>query len=159
MKRIDHLDRQILQILQDDGRTPYTEIAHQLKISEGTVRSRISRLLHDGVFEFVIRTDPVKLGLNVQTIIGLNTKLGLQQQVAEELSQLPEVRFVGAFSGKHDLIIQAFFYSNTELIHFVNERLSRIEGILGADVSLELRQYKDSFSYVREDEVAINEKG
>ncbi|QOT00640.1 Lrp/AsnC family transcriptional regulator [Brevibacterium sp. JNUCC-42] len=157
MRKIDHVDRQILQILQEDGRTPYTEIAHQLKVSEGTIRSRISRLLHDGVFQFVIRTDPEKLGLDVLAFIGLTTKLGKQKQVAAELTQLSQVTFVGAFSGKHDLIIQACFYSNDELIIFVNEQLSRIDGILAADVSLELKQYKESFSYVREEDIVITE--
>lgn len=155
MKKIDHVDKQILQILQEDGRIPYTEIAHQLGLSEGTIRSRISRLLQDGVFEFVIHPDPEKLGLHVQAIIGLNTKLGLQKNVAEELAKFSEVRFVGAFSGRHDLIIQAFFHTNEELNTFVNERLSQIEGIMAADVSLELKQYKDSFSFVRDDEVVI----
>ncbi len=159
LRKIDHVDRQILQILQEDGRTPYTEIAHQLKVSEGTIRSRISRLLHDGVFQFVIRTDPEKLGLNVLAFIGLTTKLGKQKQVAAELTELPQVTFVGAFSGKHDLIIQACFYSNDELIIFVNEQLSRIDGILAADVSLELKQYKESFSYVREEDITTPEGG
>lgn len=155
MRKLDHVDRQILQILQVDGRIPYTEIAHQLGVSEGTIRSRITRLLQDGVFQFAIQPDPAKLGLKVQAIIGLTTKLGLQQNVAEELSKLSAVRFVGAFSGKHDLIIQACFHSNDELITFVNERLSQIEGIVAADVSLELKQYKDSFSIVHDDEVTL----
>ncbi|MBO8163089.1 MAG: Lrp/AsnC family transcriptional regulator [Brevibacillus sp.] len=154
-KEIDQVDRQILQILRHDGRAAYTEIAHQLGISEGTVRTRITRLLQEGVFGFSIHTDPRKLGLHVLAIIGLTTKLGLQQNVAEELCKLPEVRFVGAFSGKHDLIIQACFHDNEELITFVNERLSQIHGIMSADVSLELKQYKDPFTYVRNDEVVI----
>ncbi|RNB81556.1 Lrp/AsnC family transcriptional regulator [Brevibacillus fluminis] len=156
MKKIDHVDRQILQILQGDGRTPYTEIAHQLKVSEGTIRSRISRLLQEGVFEFVIQVHPEKLGLHVQACIGLTTKLGMQNHVAEALSKFPEVRFVGAFSGKHDLIIQVCFHDNEDLITFVNERLSRVEGIVAADVSLELKQYKDSYSYVAGCEEAIS---
>lgn len=156
MKKIDQVDRHILHILQSDGRTPYTEIAQQLGVSEGTVRARIARLLQDGVFEFVIHTNPEKLGVHVQAIIGLTTKLGLQNEVACKLSKFDEVIFVGAFSGKHDLIIRAWFYDNEELITFVNERLSQIEGIVSADVSLELKQYKDSFSFVRDDEVAIS---
>ena len=155
MKKIDQIDKQILQILQLDGRTPYTEIANQLGVSEGTIRARIAKLLQDEVFEFVIQVNPEKLGLQVQAIISLTTKLGMQKSVAEELNNLSEVRFVGAYSGKHDLMIRACFHDNDELIYFVNERLSRIEGIVAADVSLELKQYKDSFTYVLDDEVAI----
>ncbi len=156
MKKIDNIDRQILQILQRDGRTPYTEIANQLGLSEGTIRSRIARLLQEGVFEFIIQVNPEKLGLGVQASIGLTTKLGKQQHVAEELCKFPEVRFVGAFSGKHDLIIQVVFHDNEELITFVNQRLSQIDGILAADVSLELKQYKDTYFSVRGYEACIS---
>ncbi|MFM1652796.1 Lrp/AsnC family transcriptional regulator [Brevibacillus sp. B_LB10_24] len=154
MKKLDHIDRHILQILQEDGRAPYTEIASQLGLSEGTIRSRIARMVQEGVFTFVIRTNPEKMGLHVQAIIGLTTKLGWQDQVAQALSKFPQIRFVGAFSGKHDLIVSALFHDNEALISFVNERLSQIEGIVAADVSLELKQYKDYSCLVHDDDVS-----
>lgn len=156
MKKIDQVDRQILQILHSDGRTPYTEIAQQLGLSEGTIRARITRLLQEGVFEFVIHTNPEKLDVHVQAIISLTTKLGMQKQVAQQLGEFSEVSFIGAFSGKHDLMIRAWFYDNEELITFVNERLSQIEGIVAAEVSVELKRYKDCLPFVRDDEVAIS---
>lgn len=148
MKKLDKLDFNIIQLLQEDGRRTYSDMACRLKVSEGTIRSRINRMLKDGVFEFVIHTNPSKVGLQVQAIIGLSTKLSEQEKVARKLGQFPEVRFIGAFSGKHDLILQAYFRSNEDLVHFVNRSLAEIDGILSADVSLELKQYKDSFSYV-----------
>jgi Lrp/AsnC family transcriptional regulator, regulator for asnA, asnC and gidA len=148
VENIDTLDMSILTMLQENGRRSYTEVAKYLNVSEGTIRSRINRMLKDGVFEFVIHTNPNKIGLNVQTIIGLTTKLGMQEKVAQHLNKFSEVRFVGAFSGKHDLMIQAYFRSNEDLVDFVNNQLSKIEGIISADVSLELKQYKDSFSFI-----------
>lgn len=152
MRKIDRLDLNILRMLQEDGRRPYSEIASYLNVSEGTIRSRINRMLEERVFEFIIHTNPLKVGLEVQAIIGLSTQLGKQEHVAMCLGQYPEVRFIGAFSGQHDLIIQAYFRSNEELVNFVNRALSKIDGIISADVSLELKQYKDSFSYVTSNE-------
>ncbi|RBW71069.1 Lrp/AsnC family transcriptional regulator [Bacillus taeanensis] len=148
MEKLDTLDMSILTMLQENGRRSYTEVGKYLNVSEGTIRSRINRMLKDGVFEFVIHTNPNKIGLNVQTIIGLTTKLGMQEKVAKQLNQFSEVRFVGAFSGKHDLMLQAYFRSNEDLVDFVNNQLSKIDGIVSADVSLELKQYKDSFSFI-----------
>ena len=149
MRKLDKLDYDILLLLQDDGKRSYTDMASELDVSEGTIRARINRMLEDQVFEFIIHMDPNKLGLEVQAIIGLQTQLGKQESVAEKLGQFPMVRFIGAFSGKHDLIIQAYFGSREELVHFVNRSLSTIEGILASDVSIELKQYKDSFNYIR----------
>ncbi|OLO25191.1 transcriptional regulator [Alkalihalophilus pseudofirmus] len=153
MSKLDHMDFAILGYLQENGKRSYTEIAKLLDVSEGTIRTRINRMLKENVFEFIIHTNPNKVGLNVQAIIGISTKLGSQEKIADQLNRYAEVRFVGAFSGRHDLIIQAYFKSNEDLVHFVNKELAKMDGIISADVNIELKQYKDSFSYVQEKDV------
>ncbi|BAB07360.1 Lrp/AsnC family transcriptional regulator [Halalkalibacterium halodurans] len=152
MVKLDDVDMSILQLLQDNGKRSYTDIAKRINVSEGTVRTRINRMLKERVFEFIIHMDPNKIGLNVQAIIGIKTQLGKQETIATKLNEYPEVRFVGAFSGRHDLILQAYFKNNEDLVNFVNKELSKIDGILAADVSIELKQYKDSFSYINNQE-------
>ncbi|WP_265181600.1 Lrp/AsnC family transcriptional regulator [Geomicrobium sp. JCM 19055] len=142
------MDFRILALLQQNGKQSYSEIARLLDVSEGTVRSRVNKMLKEDVFEFIIHTNPNKVGLNVQAIIGLETRLGKQDSIACQLQGHGSVRFIGAFSGKHDLIIQAYFKNNDELVSFVNQDLSEIEGIISVDVNVELKQYKDTFSYI-----------
>ncbi|MBM0066085.1 Lrp/AsnC family transcriptional regulator [Alkalicoccobacillus gibsonii] len=148
MVKLDDVDFAILKLLQENGKRPYTEIAKQIEVSEGTIRTRISRMLQEKVFEFIIHIEPDAIGLQVQAIIGITTKLGQQEAVAKHLNQYPEVRFVAAFSGRHDLILQAYFKSNEDLVHFVNKELAKLDGIVSADVSIELKKYKDTFSYM-----------
>ncbi|MFC0469964.1 Lrp/AsnC family transcriptional regulator [Halalkalibacter kiskunsagensis] len=150
MGKLDVMDMAILGFLQENGKRSYTEIAKLLDVSEGTIRTRINRMLKDGVFEFIIHMDPNKIGLDVQVIIGISTKLGKQEEIARTLNQFQEVRFVGAFSGRHDLILQAYFKNNDDLVQFVNKDLAKMDGIISVDVSIELKQYKDSFSYIVE---------
>jgi Lrp/AsnC family transcriptional regulator for asnA, asnC and gidA len=147
VRELDKLDKEIIMLLQEDARYSNTFIAQKLGISEGTVRSRINRMLEEQVFEFVIHSKPEKIGLSVSTIISICTELGYQDKVANELNRQPEVRFVGAFSGPYDLIIQAYFPSNDKLVEFVNQKLSSIEGISSVSVSIELKEYKDCFNY------------
>ncbi|WP_100400078.1 Lrp/AsnC family transcriptional regulator [Bacillus sp. FJAT-44742] len=148
MQELDKVDFSILGFLQENGKRPYSNIADILGVSEGTVRSRVKKMQENGVFEFVVHTNPDKVGLHVQAIIGFSTQLGKQEDIAIKLKSFQEVRFVGAFSGMHDLIIQAYFRNNESLVHFVNHQLSQLEGIQSIDVSVELKEYKDSFSYV-----------
>ncbi len=136
MAKLDEIDLAILKYLQENGKRSYTEIAKLLDVSEGTIRTRINRMLKEKVFEFVIHTDPNKIGLNVQVIIGITTKLGQQEKVAYELNRYPEVRFVGAFSGRNDLILQAYFKNNDELVNFVNKELAKMDGIIAATLVL-----------------------
>ena len=148
MDKIDALDRAILMHLQMDGKSAFTKIASNLQISEGTVRTRVKKMLKNKYFQFIIHMDPASLGLEVQVIIWIQTQLGRQDQVADVLSQLSEVRFVAAFSGQYDLIVQAYFKNKNDLITFVNKQLASIDGIITSDLSIELKQYKDSFSYI-----------
>lgn len=148
LMKIDDTDLRILQLLQEDGRRPYTDIAKQLGISEGKVRFRINKMIENQVFEFIIHTNPNKIGLNVQAIIGIITELGYREEVAKVLTQYKEVRFVGAFSGVYDIIIQAYFSNNEQLVDFTDKHLSQIEGVKKIDIFLELKDYKDSFSFI-----------
>ncbi|MEK4566247.1 Lrp/AsnC family transcriptional regulator [Alkalihalobacillus sp. FSL R5-0424] len=148
MEKIDAVDRAILMHLQTNGKSAFTRIASSLQVSEGTVRMRVKKMLEKKYFQFMIHMDPASVGLEVQVIIWVKTQLGQQDQVAEELSKLPEVRFTAAFSGQYDLIVQAYFRNKEELIQFVNKKLASISGIITSDLSIELKQYKDSFSYI-----------
>lgn len=144
---LDKIDWAILRSLQNNARESYSTIAQSLNVSEGTIRSRVNKMQQNQIFEYVIHTDPKRVGLSVQAIFGINTRLGMQDIIAQQLKAFPSVRFVGAFSGRHDLMIQAYFSENDNLVAFINTDLAAIEGILDIDVNLELKQYKDSFTY------------
>lgn len=141
------MNASILRHLQQNAKASYTTIAKELDVSEGTIRSRVNKMLHEGIFEFIIHTHPSKIGFDVQAIIGLSTRLGMQSIVAEQLEAHPSIRFVGAFSGNYDLMIQGYFSTNESLIHYINNDLAEIEGIVDVDVNVELKQYKDTFIY------------
>ncbi|MHA1805880.1 MAG: Lrp/AsnC family transcriptional regulator [Promethearchaeota archaeon] len=56
MKNLDDKDKRILEMLIEDSRRPYREIAEAVDLSESTVRKRVLRLQEDGVIErFTIR--------------------------------------------------------------------------------------------------------
>ena len=46
---IDNLDKRIITILKKDSRCPFVEIADKLGVSEGTIRSRVHRMVDEGV--------------------------------------------------------------------------------------------------------------
>ncbi|RXT04592.1 Lrp/AsnC family transcriptional regulator [Ammoniphilus sp. CFH 90114] len=137
------LDYKILDLLREDCRRPNTDMAKILGVSEGTVRAHVAKLLEDGIFSYGIYIDPKRVGSRVRTMMGITTKLGYQEQVAETVSSFPFVKYVGAISGNHDVIIQADFRDNEELFRFVNHVLPGIDGILTTDISIELKEFKN----------------
>ncbi|GAA0645961.1 Lrp/AsnC family transcriptional regulator [Salarchaeum japonicum] len=100
---MDDLDRKILDILRRDARTPYTEIASTLDVSEGTVRNRVDRLRDDGVIErFTVatRTGNVKAMIEVSVAMDVDT-----HSVGDRMTDWDEVDFVWQVSGELDIVL------------------------------------------------------
>ena len=100
---MDDLDRQILDILRRDARTPYTEIADEVETSEGTVRNRVERMMDDEIIErFTIstRTGNVKAMLEIGVAVDVDTKA-----VSERMAEWEEVDFVWMVSGEQDIVL------------------------------------------------------
>ncbi|WP_298789147.1 Lrp/AsnC family transcriptional regulator [uncultured Marinococcus sp.] len=147
MPSLDQTDWDILRVLQQNAKASCSTIAKLIYVSEGTVRTRMRKLLEAKVFNFIIYTDPKKIGLDVQAIIGIHTQTDQQRHVAFQLQAFEAVRFVGSFSGTHDLIIQVYFPTKEDLVSFINTDLAATEGVIDVEVNVELKQYKDTFSY------------
>ena len=100
---MDDLDRQILDILRRDARTPYTEIADEIGTSEGTVRNRVERMMDEDVIErFTIstRTGNVQAMLEISVAVDVDTKA-----VSERMAEWEEVDLVWMVSGEQDIVL------------------------------------------------------
>ena len=61
---LDDTDREILRILQEDARTPFSEVARRIDMSSATVHDRVSRMEEAGVIEgYHARVDPSSVGV------------------------------------------------------------------------------------------------
>jgi len=100
---MDDLDRQILDVLRRDARTPYTEIAEQVGTSEGTVRNRVERMNEDGVidrFTVSTRTGNVKAMVEVSVAVDVDTTA-----VSDRMAEWQLVDFVWQVSGEEDVVL------------------------------------------------------
>ncbi len=147
MEKLDALDFKILDLYQKNGKYTYSQIARELHVSEGTIRQRSKKMVNSGVFDFIIKIDPIKLGLSVKAIIGINVKVGKQDEVGKWLASFKEVICVDSVSGYHHFIVQAYFNDNERLLRFVNETLAQSTSIHQLDVSIQLKAYKDVLGY------------
>jgi len=51
MKNLDEKDKKIIEMLFENSRRPYHEIAHEVDLSESTVRKRVIKLQEGGIIE------------------------------------------------------------------------------------------------------------
>ena len=72
-RRIDDVDRGIIEALQRNGREPFRRIAAGLGVSEATVRARYARLCGDNILQVTGVTNPLGLGFESMAMVGIRT--------------------------------------------------------------------------------------
>jgi Lrp/AsnC family transcriptional regulator for asnA, asnC and gidA len=144
---IDDTDREILRVLQVDGRTSNTEIARRLGVTETTVRKRLAAMLEADLVQIVAVPTPRLAGLTVSAIMGISVQLKSLQKVADALVERPEVRYCGVSAGRYDLILEAFFTDHEHVVRFSKDVLGPMEGITDVETSLILKIEKFSYEW------------
>lgn len=145
--QIDELDRGIMRILSKDGRISFSEIAHQLDVTEKTIRLRYKNLVQNDIVKVVGVANPIALGIKAAAIIQIKTAQGCCDTVREQLQTMKEVRFITMTSGPYPLLIQINVQSQEEIRQSVLT-LNRLEGITEINTIVQLENYKNTFDYM-----------
>ena len=139
---LDDLDFKILSCLQKDGRMSLTVMAKTLKVSIGTVRTRLNKLLEDGTINIIGRVNPDKVGFNCYAHIAVFVRPAtFKEKVANKISKLAEVSFLAMTSGDYDLEVDVMCRDNNHLVNFV-ESISKIEGVNQTKTTIYFKVYK-----------------
>ncbi len=121
---IDHIDREILHLLNEDGRMSYRKISKSLDVSIGTVHNRMGKLTKKGVIEkFLPVINHSKLGHDLTTIIGVQVKGGVLKDWEERTANHKNILCMYDVTGGFDAILIARFKDTGELDHFVKNLL------------------------------------
>ena len=143
----DSVDRKIIALLQQDGRSSNAEIGRRLNLAEATVRRRINRLMESGTLRIVAVPSPHTVGLTLSAIIAIRCDLIRLHDIAETIASFTEVRYLGYSTGASDLIIEAFFSSHQHLLDFLTTKLASIEGVTRTETAIILKVAKFSFEW------------
>lgn len=142
--RLDDLDRQIVSILQEDGRRTYSAIAESLGISNGAVRNRIARMMEDHVFRIVAVANPVKLGYTGYAMLLVKLESGSDPaEVGNYLSAQPEVSYVIFTAGRFDLLVEVICESTGRLHDFLTTHCYSRKDIASIEAMISLKMYKN----------------
>jgi DNA-binding Lrp family transcriptional regulator/CBS domain-containing protein len=126
---LDNLDRQVIGLLQKDGRVSNVEIARELGIAEGTVRKRLERLIDSGIIRVTAVANPGALSAATPVFVGIEVELPRVEQVAATLSAMPEVLRVAVVAGEYDIMLEAVLSSTDQLLPFLRDRVASIPGV------------------------------
>ncbi|BBO71075.1 hypothetical protein DSCA_50050 [Desulfosarcina alkanivorans] len=147
IKKLNRVDRQMVSLLQKDGRMPIVAIAKELGISETTARSRLKRLLADDVIKVVAVSNPIQLGFEIIGNIKLSIDLKKTETILRALKKIDALSYVALTTGGSDIDIEFIAGSLAEFRTLVFERISQIDGVNSAETSLIVEIIKDTWDF------------
>lgn len=127
MVRISNLE--LINLLRENSRTSYVDLARHFRVSETAVRKRMKKLEDDGVIrKYTIEIEPKKLGMQVNAIIGVDTKPEKYMQTIESLRKMEDVMNLFSSSGDHMILAECWFKNSWQLGKFIKE-VESMEGV------------------------------
>lgn len=139
---MDALDEAIITQLQRDGRRPFTDIARELGVAEGTVRNRVGKLLQRGALQIIGVINPHQLGYDAPAVIGVTIQPPHLESAAAVIAEMPEVSYLIMVSGEYDLMVEVLCRDREHLAGFLRDRLQQVNGVQRTQTFFILHTYK-----------------
>lgn len=143
---LDDVSKQIIELLQQDGRRPYADIGRTVGLSEAAVRQRVQRLTDAGVVQIVAVTDPRQLGFSRMAMIGIRVQ-GDPRDVADAVKAFDEIAYVVVTLGSFDVLAEAICETDEDLLELVSTRVRAIEGVVETECFLYAGLHKDFYNW------------
>ena len=140
--QIDNVDLKIMEILLQNARTPYTEIAEKLIVSPGTIHVRMKKLEKMGVVKGTeLIVEPKKLGLDLTAFIGVFLKESVQyNDVISRLKEIDEIVEAYYTTGGYGIFLKIICANTDHLRRVLNEKIQQVKGIQRTETMISLEQ-------------------
>ncbi|WP_040702937.1 Lrp/AsnC family transcriptional regulator [Nocardiopsis ganjiahuensis] len=114
-------DLRIAEVLAENGRAGYEEIARRTGTSESTASRRTDWLLRHGHVHLRALVEPALVGLPVEAVLWIRAAPNRVDGIGRELSAQREVRYAAALAGDHQLVANVTVPDNAALYRFTTE--------------------------------------
>lgn len=137
---LDDLDLQILSMLMDNAKTPYTKVGEKLFVSAGTVHVRMKKLEEMGIVRrHRLEVDYQKLGYDVIVFIGIYLeKSSVYDKVVAALNDINEVVGLHYTTGVYSIFLKMVCKDTRHLKQVLHDKIQQINGIQRTETFISL---------------------
>ena len=119
---MDNIDRKILNILQENARTPLKMIAEQVFLSSPAVSARIERLEAAGLITgYQAQVSCAAMGYQIKAFIALAIEPSQKQEFYPYIEICPNVMECNCVTGDYSMLIKVCFHTTQELDQFIDQ--------------------------------------
>jgi Lrp/AsnC family transcriptional regulator for asnA, asnC and gidA len=145
--KIDDINIEIIKHLRD-GRKSYKKIAQKLGISENTVRTRVSKLMQDGILEISGLVDPEAISGHRIVFVGVKLSTLNLVDKGKEFSKLRGVVSVSVVTGRFDLMLMVLLGEGFNLLEFYTQEVYRLKGVRSVETFVVYKGYNLKVPYI-----------
>jgi len=144
---VDQINLSIIKHLQD-GRKSYKKIAEELSLSENTVRTRVNKLIDEGVLAIAGLVDAEAISDHRIVIVGVKLSTMELVKKGDQFSRLKGVISVSVVTGRFDLIMVVLLKPGFGLLEFYTEEVSRLKDVQSVETFVVYKSYNFKVPYV-----------
>lgn len=142
MEKIDKLDRKILEIISQNARIPFKDVAEVCNVSRAAIHQRVQKMIEMKVIVGSgYHVNPRVLGFNTCTYIGVKLERGsMYKDVVPEFEKIPEIVECHFTTGPYTMLIKMYARDNEHFMELLNGRIQEIQGVISTETLISLRQ-------------------
>ena len=144
--KLDHIDQQILDTLQENAKTTNAQLAADAGISPPGMIERVKRLENSGVIKkYVALLDPYSVGRGTFAMVSVSLavhQISSLEYFTEKIDALEEVLECYHVAGEHDYLLKVAVADINDYEKFILEKLTKIEGVSKIKTSFVLSTIK-----------------
>ncbi len=145
---LDDVDREILALIQKDGRISNAELSRRINLSPPATHARVRRLEREGFIEgYAGLLSRDKLGYDLLCFVLVGLTVHQFEHVygfRERVLTMPEVLECYNITGEYDYLLKVVLRNREDLERFVVGELTPLPGVARLQTSLVLSEVKSS---------------
>ena len=138
---LDGIDKQILDHLVENARTPILEIVRKIGASGASVHHRVRKMEEIGVISgSYIKINQEKLGYSTRAFVGIFLEKATHHtETVAMLEKIPEVTSCYYTTGNWSLLVQLNCKDNNHLSCLLSEKIQNLKGVLRTETYICLK--------------------
>jgi Lrp/AsnC family leucine-responsive transcriptional regulator len=143
--QLDHIDREILSLLQENARVSNADIARELSMAPSAVLERVKKLKQKNIIlQFTTRLNPSALHQNLLAYVFIKASDGIGcTDTASALASIPEVQEVHHVAGDDCYLVKIRTFDSSSLVELMRNSIAKIPNILSTRTTIVLETVKE----------------